>query len=332
MRIAVIGAGAIGGALAALLTRAGHDVEVTARGANLAAIQASGIRLSGAWGEYTAPVSAGELLTRQPELVIVATKAVDAPAALRDNAEFLGAVPIVVVQNGLAGISAAAAAAPKADIIGGLAVFAASYLEPGEVTVTTGGSIYLGVAAGANDAPARFTERVLGAVIDTTVVADFAGAQWTKLIVNQVNAIPAITGLSVQAVISDRGLRRVLTASIRENIRVARARDIRFAPMNGLDDRILTVIGRLPLALGQVLPLAMKRRMGSTPNPGSTQQSIRRGQPTEIDYLNGAVVDAAVGTGIATPVNAALVVMVHEVEKSGLFLSASEVVQRARVV
>lgn len=330
MRIAVIGAGAIGGAFAAILARAGHDVEVTARGANLEAIAANGIRLTGAWGEYTAAVSASVNLTRRPELAIVATKAVDAPAAMLANAEFLRAAPIVVIQNGLAGISAAAEAVPSADIIGGLAVFAASFLEPGTVSITTGGSVFLGSAAGASDLPARFAARVLAEVIDARIVADFAGAQWTKLIVNQVNALPAITGLSVQEVISDRELRRVLTASIRENIRVARALNIRFAPMNGLSHSILQLIGQLPLAIGQLLPLAMKRRMGATPNPGSTQQSIRRGQPTEIDYLNGAVVESARATGVLTPVNAALVEFVHEVERSGDFVPTAVVVARVR--
>ncbi|MES2170769.1 MAG: 2-dehydropantoate 2-reductase [Actinomycetota bacterium] len=330
MRIAVIGAGAIGGALAALLDRAGNDVEITARGAGLAAIKAGGIRLSGQWGEHVARVAAGERLSRRPEIAIVATKAVDAPAAIQDNLEWLGGIPVVVVQNGLSGISAAVAAAPKSDIVGGLAVFAASFLEPGVVTVTTGGPLYVGVGVDQSDIPARFVAQVLGTVLDTRFVPDFAGAQWTKLIVNQVNAIPAITGLSVQAVISDGGLRRAMTASIRENVRVARARGIRFAPMNGLGNGMLRLIGAVPLWIGQLLPLAMRRRMGSVPNPGSTQQSILRGQPTEIDYLNGAVVEAAAGTGVPTPVNAALVAMVHEVETSGQFLPVSEVVARAR--
>ena len=75
MRIAVIGAGAVGGAIAALLVRAGHEVEVTARGAHLTAMRENGIRLTGAWGEYTAAVLASEQLNRGAELVIVATKA-----------------------------------------------------------------------------------------------------------------------------------------------------------------------------------------------------------------------------------------------------------------
>ncbi|HOW00540.1 MAG TPA: 2-dehydropantoate 2-reductase N-terminal domain-containing protein, partial [Rhodoglobus sp.] len=58
MRIGVIGAGAVGGAIAALLARAGHEVEVTARGAHLDAIRERGIHLTGGWGEYTASVLA----------------------------------------------------------------------------------------------------------------------------------------------------------------------------------------------------------------------------------------------------------------------------------
>lgn len=330
MRVAVLGAGAVGGALAAILARAGHEVEVTARGTQLEAIRAGGIRLAGAWGDYVAAVSAGSRLDRRPELAIVATKAADAPAAIAENEPLLRGIPVVVIQNGLSGISTAVAAAPKADIVGGLALFAASFLRPGQVTITAGGALYLGSGNPDHDVPARFAAQMLGAVLETRVVADFAGAQWTKLIVNQMNAIPATTGLSVQEVVADRRLRRLLAASIRETVRVARARGIRFGAMSGLNNRLLGVVGAAPLWLGQLLPRAMARRMGATPNPGSTLQSIRRGQPTEIDYLNGAVVDAAKGTPVATPVNAALVAMVHEVERTGVFLTPAEVVGRAR--
>ena len=75
-------------------------------------------------------------------------------------------------------------------------------------------------------------------------------------------------------------------------------------------------------------PRMLARRMGDVPNPGSTLQSIRRGQRTEIDFLNGAVVRAAGEIGRAAPVNAALVEMVHEVESSGAFLSPATVVAR----
>jgi 2-dehydropantoate 2-reductase len=330
MRIGVVGAGAVGGAIAALLARAGHDVEVTARGDHLAALQSGGLVLRGAWGDFTSEVTANDVLTRGPELAIVATKAQDAVAAIRQNVAMLRGVPVVLIQNGLDGLVAARAAAPRSDFIGGLAMFASSYLSPGTITVTTAGPLYLGGDADEGDVPALYAESVLAAVIGTKIVPNFTGAQWTKLVVNMVNALPAITGLSAQDVIADRRLRGILTASLRETVRVGLASGVRFESMQGLSHGRLRLLARLPLWLGQVVPLLMRARLGRVPNPGSTLQSIRRGQLTEIDHLNGAVVRAAAAIGTQAPVSALLLGMVHEVEASGSFIPVDEVVSRSR--
>jgi 2-dehydropantoate 2-reductase len=324
MRVAVIGAGAVGGTIAALLERAGHSVDVTARGEHLAAIAANGLRLSGAWGEHTAHVNASPVLTRSPDLAIVTAKVLDAEAALQANASMLVGIPVVVIQNGLRSVAVARRAAPRSDIVGGLALFAASLLSPGQVSVTTAGSTYLG----GDLLPTLYASRVLGAVMPVTSTGNFEGAQWTKLIVNQVNALPAITGKSVQDVIADRRLRGVMTESMREAVLVGFARGVEFEKLQGLSPRMLRLLVRLPPVVGQALPLLMRVRMGTTPNPGSTLQSIRRGQATEIDYLNGAVVDAGRELGVPTPVNERLVEMVHAVERSGEFIEPGAVLAR----
>ncbi len=327
MRVGVVGAGAIGGAIAALLVRAGHEVEVTARGPHLEAIRAHGIRLTGAWGDYAAPVEANELLTRGPELVIVATKAQDAVEAIRSNQLIMRNTPVLVIQNGLDGVANAMAAAPRSDIVGGLAVLASSYLSPGEIRVTTPGALYVGFV-GEDDLPARYVARSLADALPVILTVNFVGAQWTKLMINQVNALPAITGLSTQDVIGMPALRRIMTASMREQARIGFASSVRFEKLQGLGPRGLRVFSVLPLWIGQLLPLALKAKIGATPNPGSTLQSIRRGQPTEIDFLNGSVVRAAERIGRAAPINATLVALVHEVEASGTFLTPDEVVAR----
>jgi 2-dehydropantoate 2-reductase len=327
MRIGVIGAGAVGGAIAALMARGGNEVEVTARGENLRAIQSDGIRLSGAWGDFVAPVDAGETLTRQPGLVFIATKAQDAASAIEANAEFLHGIPVVVVQNGLAGVEASAPLLPESRVLGALALYASSLTGPGHVTVGTAGSTYLG---GGDDAVARRVADILGEVMPAVATDNFVGAQWTKLVINQVNALPAITGLSVQEVVAHRGLRRILTRSMQENARVGIRSGIRFAEVQGLTDARLRTLARLPIVFAQALPRQMATRMGSVPNPGSTLQSIRRGGLTEIDYLNGAVVTAAAKVGEPVPINTAMVELVHEVEKTREFLSPAAVIQRVR--
>ena len=313
MRIAVIGAGAVGGAFAARLAGSGHAVAVTARGAHLAAIQQGGIRLRGAWGSIDAAVTASTVLESTPDVAIIATKAQDAAAAIRDNAAFLHGIPVLVVQNGLEGIETGRRELPVSVVSGGLAMFAASYLSPGEITITAPGPTFVGGDG------AAYLASVLPE-LELQVVDDFAGAQWSKLVVNQVNALPAITGLSVQQTVANGRLRRLLTASMRETVRIGLATGIRFESVSGLTHDLLRAFAIAPLWIGQLLPRRMAQRMGEVPNPGSTLQSIRRGQLSEIDYLNGAVVAAARAIGRSAPVNARLVALVHEVERSGEFI------------
>ena len=324
MRIGVIGAGAVGGAISALLAHAGHDVEVAARGEGLDAIRAHGLRLSGPWGNFTVAARANETLTVKPDLAIIATKAQDAAAAIGANAALLSGIPVVVVQNGLGSVSASAPLLPDSRVVGALAMYAASLRGPGEVAITTTGHTYIG----GGDADTRsHVVAILGAVMPTSVAANFVGAQWTKLVVNQINALPAITGLSAQEVIGIPALRRIMTLSMRENVRVGIAAGIRFEELQGLTDSRLRVFARAPLWAAQMLPLLMKRRMGVVPNPGSTQQSIRRGSLTEIDFLNGAVADAAARVGGSAPVNAALTELVHRVERTHEFLAPTVVAE-----
>jgi 2-dehydropantoate 2-reductase len=325
MRIAVIGAGAVGGAMAAMLHRGGHDVEVTARGAHLDAIRERGIVLSGAWGDHVARVEANEILTLEAELVVLATKAQDAAAAASANAGVIGGGALLVVQNGLDGVTTAREAVPAARVVGGLAMFAASHLSPGEVAITTANRTYVG---GDDPDTVDAFVRVLSPVMPVSRVDDLAGAQWTKLVVNQLNALPAITGMSAQDVIAHRGLRRVLTASMRESVLVAQALDVRFASLGGLSAGGLRAFAAAPYWAAQSLPRLMRRRMGAIPNRGSTLQSIQRGQLSEIDHLNGAVVAAGARAGVDTPINALIVRLVHEVEQSKSFIVPEVVVAR----
>ena len=328
MNIAVIGAGALGGTFATLLARAGHTVTVTARGPALAAIRAEGISLTGAFGTVRQHPLALERLARTPQLTLVCTKAQDAAAAIGENARVLDGSPVIVVQNGLDGVLTAGSLLPRSDCFGALSIIAANYAAPGQVTITTAAPTYLGRGTGAADAATLAWRDVLAGAVPTVALDNFVGAQWTKLVVNMLNALPAITGMSVQNVIDHAGLRRVMTESMRETVGVGMKRGVRFGSLQGLGDRPLRAFSRLPPALGQVLPLRLKARMGDVPNLGSTQQSLKRGQLTEVDFLNGAVVREAALAGVRAPVNELLTTLVHEVEARGVSLAPYDVLER----
>jgi 2-dehydropantoate 2-reductase len=321
MRIAVIGAGAVGGTIAALLAAAGHDVSLIARGAQLETLSDRGLSLTGAFGSASAPITPLPRLVETPELAFVCTKAQDARVAIEAQAEHLSGIPVVIVQNGVEGLVNASAQLPHSEVLGGLAVFAVSYLEPGSVVATAGGPTFLGSGSGPPSDTAIRVAALINTVMPCAAVANFTGAQWTKLIVNQVNALPAITGLSAQECIRDPALGPILTAGMREAVRTGLAGGVHFGSIMGLSHWALRLFAASPLVLGRVLPLGMARQMGPVANPGSTLQSIRRGQLTEVDFLNGAVVHAAAALGRRAPINQVLTGLVHRVETEGAFLS-----------
>ncbi|WP_369045167.1 ketopantoate reductase family protein [Sinomonas sp. P10A9] len=328
MKLGVIGAGAIGGTIAALMDRAGHTVEATARGDRLAAIKSGGIHLSGAWGEHVAQIAAGERLTTAPDLALISVKAQDEADAIRANAAALEGVPLVVVQNGLDGLAQAQRLHGGSPTIGAIAFFAADCPAPGHVRALVPGPLYLGAGDGEPTADAVNAAGVLSSGISAKAVGNFVGCQWTKLVVNQINAMPAITGMSVQSTIADSRLCGAVLASMREAIHIGRRQGVGFGSLEGMNPLTLGLLGSAPPAVGRLLLRIMARRLGSEPVLGSTLQSVHRGLPTEIDYLNGAVAERARALGIEAPVNAAITRLVHEVEGSRRFFAPAEVVQR----
>lgn len=327
MHIAVVGAGAVGGTIAALLDRAGHDVVVTARGENLKAIAKDGLHLSGVWGEHVAGVMATEFLEATPSLAFVCAKAQDATTAITANAGPLAGIPVVIVQNGLDALETARRLLPSSECVGAVVVFAADRPTPGHVTVATPGPVLIGDSDGDPSPAAVQAAKVLAEVMPAAAVGNFTGLQWTKLIVNQLNAIPAITGLSAQEVLADRRLRRIIAASMREATVTGLALGVRFGSIQGLSRRTVRLLtGRL--VGGELLLLVSRRRLGSIPVTGSTLQSIRQGHSTEIDHLSGAIVSRAKTAGLLAPVTAALTDLVHEVERTHQFLAPASLVHR----
>ncbi len=327
MRIAVIGAGAVGGLMAALAARAGHDVLVTARGEHAAAIASAGLHVDGGWGEWVAAVELATSIPNRPlDLTVLATKAHDSASAL-DAWRAHDGTPVLVLQNGLGGEQAVRDALPHSPVAIGLALFAVSLTGPGRITVTGPN----GLTLGGDPAAVAVAEPLLRATLPAELVIadDIHGAQFTKLLVNQVNALPAITGLSVQQTVADPALRAVLARGMVETVAVGDAVGVAWGRIGAVDAEAVARVRAGGTAAAAELAELLAAGMGDVPNPASMLQSIRRGRTTEVDAINGAVVALGAQHGVPTPVNAALVALVHELERSSVFLSPSDTAARA---
>jgi 2-dehydropantoate 2-reductase len=289
--VIVLGAGAIGILYAAHLA-AQHEVTVVARKAHADAINAAGLRVVGL-EERTCRVRAVSRLDTIPPrtLILLTTKVNDSRAAIAAIAEALRTDTVVVcVQNGLhSEDEVRAIVGDRCIVLRAITQFGAIFREPGLVDFKVRGTTVIE----AGPISAMIADLLTGAGLGGRVSDNIAVDVWRKLIFNCViNPITSIIGSDVGS-IADTRLDPLKTLVIDECVQVARAEGVVF------DGNLLTQIGDI---------------FGASRNIASMRQDLLKGKPTEIDYMNGAVVTLGDRLGIDCPVNRALTAIIKTME------------------
>ncbi len=202
----------------------------------------------------------------------------------------------------------------------------ANFLTPGEVTILYADALVLGRPFAPNDAEVCEIATILRDAFPTRISGNIGGAHWLKLIVNLNNAFPALTDSTYRDVYRDPFLGQLAVRAMREGLDVVNRAGITLESLPDMPVLLARGMRLLPLWLAARLAAAKIRRIETRwPLLGSTLQSVRRRRPTEIDYLNAEVVRLGRELGISTPVNAAIVELVHQLEQTRRFLSAKAI-------
>jgi 2-dehydropantoate 2-reductase len=288
----------MGSYFGAVLSLAGHEVVLVDVDADrMAVIETQGLTLvrDGRSDRAELRASASPESLRSSEVVIVLTKANTMERALADSLPYLGAARVIVVlPNGL-GCGAAAGRLLTADRIVHGATAAGAVLEGDEsVRETVIGTTYLGrLQSPADGTVVEIADLLSNAGLKNEVCADVESWVWTKLLINVAfNAVTAVTGVRNGALVETPSGNRLLELVLAEVTAVARANGVRLQCEDALE--YVTQVG-----------------WEIAPNQSSMLQDLLRNRPTEVDFLNGAVADAASRLGMAAPVNEALTHLVH---------------------
>lgn len=291
MRIAVLGAGGVGGYFGAVLARSGQDVVLLARGEHLQVIRRDGITIRSEGHSFTVPIAA----TSDPaelagaDLVIVAVKSYSL-AQVAPIAASLGAAGAVVLPllNGVdaAGLLESHGVDPR-QVVGGLAMVSAARVAPGVILRADWNErIILGELDGSTSARTEHTaEAFRSAGIDSSATPDIVIQLWRKF--NMLCAMAAACGLARRNVgaVRDAPLGLTLIKRAVDEIAAAgRARGIAIP-----SDQEMTSVQGI-----QSLPGTMKP---------SFLLDVERGGPTELEVLSGAVSAMGRETGVPTPVH-----------------------------
>jgi len=322
MKVAVLGCGSLGGVMSGRL--AGNpDLELTVidRDPRIsAAIASKGLLLRCGNKQWRRPVhvvqEAGE---ERFDALILATKATSLGAAAKDfEAHLSPEAPVVTVQNGLVALDLAQVIGTQR-LVPGCVLWGASMEAPGEYRITNSGPFIVGSLEDSVRPPAvNAAEELLSRIFPTTISSNIRGVLWSKLaITTTFTTLGAITGQPFGRLSANRQIRSLILSIGAELYRVARAEGIRFESLGaGLDiERFLSEHG-----YPRLLKNLMIRIIGhkNREDESSMLASLRQETKTEIEFINGRVVEAAQRHGLEVPYNRLAVQLIHRMENGEL--------------
>ena len=292
MRIAIFGAGAIGGYFGGRLAQAGEDVVFIARGEHCQVMRTRGLRVDSIKGDFVLP---SVYATDDPaqvgfvDVIFVCVKAWQMAEAMQAMRPMISPQTFVVpLENGVEAPSQLAAELGKEHVLGGLCEIIAFIVEPGNIC-HVGADPFIRFGELDN----RLSERVerlyqafdRASGLTAEIPPDIHVAMWQKfLFIAAFSGVGAVTRAPIGVLRSQSGTRQMLEQAICEIYNVAKARDIALSK---------NVIGNTMEFLDSLPPDAT----------ASMQRDIMNGRPSELEIQNGAVVRLGQEIGVETPVN-----------------------------
>jgi len=290
MKFAIFGTGGVGGYFGGRLANAGQDVTFIARGAHLASVLESGLRVDSIGGDFVvenakatdSPQSVGEV-----DVVLVTTKSWQLPDAIRQMKPLVGQrTTILPLLNGIEHVEMLVGAFGQDKVIGGYCRISSFIANPGHVThVGVSPFIAFGELDHRESDRVGELKGIFSALdgIDVEVPQDIHAAMWGKFIlICSTSGVGAVTRQPFGVIRDIPESRAMLKASIEETIHIGQAKNVNLP--DSLTDVVMKRIDGFPETM-----------------VASMQKDIMEGRPSELESQTGAVVRMGRALGVATP-------------------------------
>jgi 2-dehydropantoate 2-reductase len=294
MRIAVVGAGGVGGGFGAALAKAGADVTFIARGAHLAAMKSTGLKVQGPRGDiHLVPTQATDnpAAIGAVDIVLFCVKLWDVESAGEAIKPLVGPdTAVIPLQNGIDAAERLIPILGAGAVMGGVAQISASIVAPGVIQqVGTFMRMIFGELDGKRSARGEaFLALCEKAGFDVTLSEQILTDLWMKFILLACNSsITAATRQPLGKLREDADLRPVMISAFRETIEIGRAKGVTL-PADALE-KILDFVGHAPPTMKASMAL-----------------DLDRGNRLELPWLGGKVVELGRQLGVATPTHSVM--------------------------
>lgn len=298
MRVAIVGAGAMGSLFGFFLRRADKDVWLLDKHPELTSyIREQGLTVEGTSGRHVVsiPITTQVADIAWADLIIIFVKAYDTTQAiLHAKPLFRQSSVLLTLQNGIGNVEAIVKLVGQGKTIAGITAHGATVLGPGHIRHAGTGETIIGELHG------RETERLVqirnfleSAGIAVNITQDVTSLLWSKLLINVgINPLTGITDLPNGALLDFEETRKIMHRAVNEAKEVASRKGIRLI----YEDHIQKVDSVCE---------------ATAQNISSMLQDLRNKKRTEIDFINGALVKEGSGAGVGTPINQALTHLIH---------------------
>jgi 2-dehydropantoate 2-reductase len=286
LKVAVMGAGAVGCYYGGMLARAGHEVVLIARPQHVEAIVREGLRMETKTFDERVRLAASTdpSAMQGANLVLFCVKSTDTESAgAQMRPHLMPEALVLTLQNGVDNADRLRTVLPPRQVSAAVVYVATEMAGPGHVKHHGRGELVIEPSS-AGDAVAKM---LIAAGVPTEVSANVRGALWAKLVINcAYNAVSAIAQRPYGENVQSEGILQVMRDVVDECLAVANAEGVQLP--GDINAAVRKIIETMP---GQM---------------SSTAQDLARGKPTEIDYLNGLIVRRGEKLGVATPANRVL--------------------------
>jgi 2-dehydropantoate 2-reductase len=304
MKIAVVGAGAMGSLTGGLLREAGADVHLhSVNREHIEKIRLNGLVIEGIGGQRTINVNATMNIEEIgiADLIIMFVKSYDTETAADSARKIAGADTFVLtLQNGIGNIEVLYRFFSKDKILAGTTDAAATIVAPGRVKHTAGGNIYIGSLTGEITFQAQeIVDLLQKAGFNANTTDNAIGMIWTKFIMNlAINPLGTILRVVCRGLINNDYARALMKEIVDEALQIAEKKGIR-------------------LLYADMAQAAYDLAEKNADSQNSMLQDFLKGKRTEIDFISGAIVKEGQQIGIDTPVNRSMTYLVKALTLKG---------------
>ena len=330
-RIAIMGAGAVGSYIGAFLSRDGHDVTlIDMWAAHVDAMSTNGLRASGTQGDFTVPVKAMHMAACNEivdpfHTVFLTVKSYDTEWATHFIKRFLSPTGVVVsAQNCMNDQLIASIVGYQREIGCVMSGITVALWEPahvnrgGEPGRSRGHDVFrVGEFHGRTTTRVQTIAGILDTIDGSRVTENIWGERWSKLTSNaSSNPVTAMTGLGSNGTAAHPGARWIQIHIAKEAVQVGQALGYEIEPIMGIPAATWADADRSDV-FGELDSL-FEARAGGRDWKSSMAQDVVKGRRSEIDAMNGLIVEQGLAAGVPTPVNSATVDMMRRIDAGSL--------------